>query len=222
MLPLFVVTCASAAPAWSGAHVAGEDEAPRRAAVAVGVGGSWIVGDNAAGYDAGAAERLVVDIATGHTTAFTVELDHARHALADAGAYFPDTPLPADAITGFRDYVVVDAGFRLALDVRGPDADPDRVTALPYLRVGLGLALTNTLLDAPGFAGRVAMRSRTAWPAPGFTAGAEIRIRRWISLFPQIKTQFQVFEDGAESTGGHTRVGAEWRIQPALDASINF
>ncbi|MDP2316082.1 MAG: hypothetical protein Q8P41_24510 [Pseudomonadota bacterium] len=226
MLPLYALVSSAvatgAAAEGSGPRIVG-DTAPRRAAIAAGLGGSWIVGDNAAGYGGALSERIVVDLATGDLIAFTVELDHARHALVDAGAYFPEAPIPAGALTGFRDYLVIDAGFRLGIPVGDPRARrSDRVRGVPFVRIGVGLALTSTLLDAPGFDGRVAMRSNTAWFAPSLSAGAEVRIRPWISLLPHMKTQVQVFEDTAESVGGPTRVAAEWRFQPALDVSIHF
>jgi hypothetical protein len=218
---LWMVSLASAASGWSGAHVVGEDTRPRRASVSAGLGGSWILGENAAGYAPGLAERVTVDLALGPATAFDVEFDHARHVLDDASAYFPGANAPADALSGFRDYMSVDAGFRLGFDATAQARSPV-VRVFPYVRLGLGAAFTNTLLDGPGFAGRVAMRSRTAWPAPSVAAGVEVRVRRWISLVPQMKSQVQVFEDVAESTGGKTSVAAEWRLQPTLDVSINF
>ena len=225
MLPLSAfaiqaVTVAAAADE-AGPRYVGE-AAPRWVSVAAGLGGSWIVGDNAAGYGSALSERVVVDLATGDLVGFTVELDHARHGLVDADAYFQGAPIPADAVTGFRDYLVVDAGFRFGLPVGGPDHADDPVRVVPYVRVGAGVARTSTLLDASGFDGRVALRSNTAWPAASLSAGAEVRIHRWISLVSHLKTQVQVFQDVAESIGGPSRVAAEWRFQPALDVSIHF
>lgn len=221
MLPLYALALAAAADGSGPRFVS--DDPPRLLSIAAGLGGSWIVGDNADGYGGGLSERVVVDLATGDLVAFTIELDHARHTLSDAGAYFPEAPVPRGALTGFRDYLVVDVGFRLGLPVGAPRVrPPDRVHAIPWLRVGVGVGVTSTLLDAPGFDRRVALRSNTVWPTPSLGAGAEVRIRPWISLLPHIKTQVQVFEDTAESIGGATRVAAEWRFQPALDVSIHL
>ncbi|MFN7143927.1 MAG: hypothetical protein ACK4YP_09140 [Myxococcota bacterium] len=195
------------------------DERPAPA-IAAGIGGSWILGGNADGYGGALAERVAVDLPTGPLVAFTVELEHARHTLDDAGAYFPSVTVPAGSLSGFRDYFVADAGFRFVIPVGDPD--PARVSAAPFLRLGLGVALTSTLLDAPGFDGRVALRSNTAWPAPSLSGGAEVRIRRWISLLPHAKAQVQIHEDAAESSEGATPVAAEWRFQPALDVRIHF
>jgi hypothetical protein len=218
MLPVCLFALAAASD--GGAPRAEVDERPRIASLAVGLGGSFLHGDNAAGYAGSLAERVVLDLATGDLVSFTLEFDHARHALTDSGAYFPEVPVPAGALSGFRDYYALDAGFRLAVPVG--TRDPTRVRALPFLRLGVALAATSTLLDAPSLDGRVALRSNTAWPAPSVGAGVEVRIRRWISLLPHMKTQVQVFEDTAESIGGPTRVAAEWRFQPALDVSIHF
>ncbi len=235
-----LVAPSSAAEGWSGATVSGgEFGRPRVGGVAVGVGGSWIVGANGGGYRGGLAERLAFDVALGRHRpnavigAFTVELDHARHSLTDAGAYFSDasssatdstgTTIPPSALTGFRDYIVLDAGFRVGFDVSGTErASVGEVRVLPYVRLGVGVAFSSTLLDAPSFTGRVAMRSRTAWPAPGLSLGAEVLVRRWISVLPHVKTQVQVFEDAAESMGADTRLAAEWRLQPAIDVRVNF
>ncbi len=216
-----MLLCVAAALAsdWSGPRVVGELD-PRKISVAAGLGGSWISGANAAGYTGGLTERLVLDVPTGELVAFTLDLDHARHALVDADAYFPSVRVPAGSFTGFRDYFVVDAGFRFGIPVGDPD--PARVHAVPFLRLGVGAVFTSTLLDAAGFAGRVAMRSNTAWFAPSLAAGAEVHIRRWISLLPHARVQVQIVEDTADSVGGPTRVAAEWRFQPALDVRINF
>jgi len=219
MLPLYAIALAAAAADGTGPRFV-SDRPPPLVSVAAGVGGSWILGSNADGYGGGLSERVVVGLATGELVAFTVELDHARHLLTDAGAYFPEAPIPQGALSGFRDYLVVDLGFRFGLPVGSRDAA--RVHVVPYLRLGVGVAVTSTLLDLPGFDRRVALRSNTVWPAPSLAAGAEVRIRRWISLLPHLKTQVQVFEDSAESIGGDTRVAAEWRLQPALDVSIHF
>lgn len=233
MLPLFALAlvaptspalAAEAPSGGSGPRIVGE-LAPVRLTLAAGLGGSWLLGDNAAGYDAALSERVEIGLPTGDLVAFTVELDHARHALTDAGAYFATdgrtAAIPADAVTGFRDYLVVDAGFRFGIPVV-PAGRADVVRVVPYLRLGVGLARTSTLLDAPGLDGRVALRSNTVWPAPSLAAGADVRIRRWISVLPHVKTQVQVFEDVAESIGGSSRVAAEWRFQPALDVSIHL
>jgi len=218
MLPLCLFALAAASDAASPDATA--DERPRITSIAVGLGGSILLGDNASGYADSLAERVVFDLATGDLVCFSLEFDHARHPLTDSGAYFPEAPVPAGALSGFRDYYALDAGFRLGVPVG--TRDPNRVRALPYLRVGVALALTSTLLDTPSLDGRIALRSNTAWPAPSLGAGVELRIRRWISLLPHLKTQVQVFEDTAEDLGGPTRVAAEWRFQPALDVSIHF
>lgn len=195
------------------------DERPAPS-IAAGLGGSFIGGGNAEGYGGALAERVAVDLPTGRLVAFTIELEHARHALADAGAYFPSVTVPAGSLAGFRDYFVADAGFRFVIPVGDPD--PARVSAAPFLRLGFGIALTSTLLDAPGFDGRVALRSTTAWPMPSLAAGVEVRLRRWISLLPHAKAQVYVAQDAAESAGAPAPVAAEWRFQPALDVRIHF
>ncbi|MDP2309034.1 MAG: hypothetical protein Q8P18_23625 [Pseudomonadota bacterium] len=221
MLPLYVIALAAAAEGSGPRFVS--DRPPLVVSVGAGLGGSWVLGANAEGYGGALSERVTVDLPTGDLVAFTVELDHARHRLSDAAAYFPEAPIPKGALTGFRDYLGVDMGFRVGLPVGDPRArEATRVYAVPFFRLGLGVAVTSTLLDAPGFDGRVALRSNTVWPTPSLSAGADVRIRRWISLLPQLKTQVQVFEDSAESVGGATRVAAEWRFQPALDVSIHF
>lgn len=228
MLPLVTLALSADAYAADGSgprYVNGGSGGPTRGRVVsltAGLGGSWIVGGNADGYAGALSERFAVDLATGDLVSFTIELDHARHALTDAGAYFPEVAIPDGALSGFRDYLVVDVGFRLGFPVGPPSRADDRVYAVPYVRFGVGAAVTSTLLDAPGFDGRVAMRSNTVWPAPCLSSGAEVRIRRWVSLSPHVKAQLQLFEDTAESIGGATRVAVEWRLQPALDLSFHF
>ena len=188
---------------------------------AVGIGASFLTGGNAPGFGAGLLERLVLDVPTGDLIAFTVEADHARHGLTDASAYFPGLAVPADAMDGFRDYFAVDLGFRFGIDVGRPRAE-GRVRAVPFIRTAVGAVFTSTLLEAPGLDGRVALRSNTAWPAPGIGAGCELRIRRWITVIPRLDAQVLVVEDTVEYEGGPTSVVAEGRFRPAVDVSFNF
>lgn len=213
---LFAATALAAD--WSGPRVIRDDD-PRKISVAVGLGGAWLAGGNAPGYGGGLTERLVLDVPTGDLCAFTVDLDHSRHTLVDADAYFPSVVVPGSSLSGFRDYFTVDAGFRLGFPV---PRDPAVVSVVPYVRIGVGAVFTSTLLDAPGTDGRVAMRSNTAWFAPSLSAGGEIRIKRWISVLPHLRAQVQVVEDAPESTDAPSPIVAEWRYQPAVDVRINF
>lgn len=208
------------APDYRGAKVRTDFTRDRVVSVVVGLGGSWILGGNAEGYGAGVAERASVDLALGRASAFCVDLDHARHTLRDAAAYFPDASVPADATPGFRDYLTVDAGFRIGVPLVD-DAPSDVVTAVPYLRLGVGATLTTTLLDVPAFTGRLALRSQTLVPSPSVGLGVEIRIRRWITVVPHVKAQFAIARDVGE-VDLDEQWGMESRIQPAIDVAFNF
>lgn len=203
---------------WSGPRVIRDDD-PRKISVAAGLGGAWIAGSSAAGFSGGLVERLVLDVPTGDLCAFTLDLDHSRHALVDADAYFPAVRIPGGSISGFRDYFAIDVGFRLGFPV---PRDPARVSTVPFTRIGVGAVFTSTLLEAPGIDGRVALRSNTAWFAPSLALGAEVRIKRWISVLPQVRAQVQVVEDAPESTDAPSPIVAEWRYQPTVDVRINF
>jgi hypothetical protein len=217
---VLVFAAAALAADWSGPRVVGDDPPPVVSIVA-GLGGSFLAGGNAPGYAGGLLERLALDFPTGDLVAFSLEIDHSRHALADAGAYFSSVEnVPAGSLTGFRDYFVLSPGFRFAFP--GGRPQDGVVTVRPFVLIGLGVAFTSTLLDGAGFDGRVALRSNTAWPAPSLAAGAEIRLSRRVDLLPHLEAQVHVFEDTAESVGGPSRVTAEWRFQPALDVRINF
>lgn len=217
---MWLLLASTAAAEWSGPRVVGETK-PRKVSLAAGIGASFLVGGNGSGFGAGLLERLVLDVPTGELVAFTIEADHARHGLVDAGEYFPGLAVPADTLDGFRDYFAVDLGFRLGIDV-GTPRERDRVRAVPFVRPAVGVVFTSTLLEAPGLDGRVALRSNTAWPAPGIGAGCELRIRRWITVIPRLDAQVLVVEDTVEYEGGPTDVVAEGRIRPAVDVSFNF
>lgn len=195
----------------------------RRGSLAVGLGGSWILGGNADGYSGGVAERIGGALAIGEVSAFVLDVEHTRHTLADAGAYFPGIAVPASSVAGFRDYVVMDAGFRLGFDFSDQTrvGRGARVSAYPFLRSGAALVLTTTRLDVPSLSGRRAISSVEASPALSLGGGAEVRIRRWISLLPHVKAQVLLKEDPSETSGG-SRWGLEWRVQPAIDVSFNL
>lgn len=211
------------APDYGGARVRTDFAEPRVASVVVGAGGSWLLGDAGAGWSGGVSERVGVDIALGDASAFAIDLEHARHHVRDAGAWFPERDVSAAAMEGFRDYFVVDAGFRLGIDVTEGTALPsaERLVVVPYLRLGVAGAVTSTRIDAPAFDGRIPVRSRELQAAPSLGAGVELRVRRWISVVPHAKAQCLIARDVGE-IDGHERWGLEWRLQPALDASFNF
>jgi hypothetical protein len=216
---LLLITLASAASDWSGPRVLGGDPAPTPT-LAAGLGASFLAGGNAGAYAGGLAERILFTAPTGELVAFTLEFGHARHALVDADAYFPAVTVPAGSLDGFRDYFAGNLGFRFEFPVGTPR--PGAIRARPFLRVGVGAVYTSTLVEGPGFDGRIAMRSNRVWPAPTASTGADIRVLRWLTLAPHLGVEVQIDEDVAESTGGPTHVGVEWRFTPALDLHIHL
>jgi hypothetical protein len=206
------------------------------ATLAVGLGGAWLFGGNADGFAPGLTERVAIGFSFGRdrapddtldgppppppgTSGFELVLDHARHPLTDAGAYFPGDDVPPDAVTGFRDYLMVEPGFRIGLS--RPDPDAGHVTVVPWIHLGIALAVTSTRLDAPSLDGRLALRNVDAWPAPALGLGMDVRVRPWLALRPAVTGHVLVRDDPAES-GTTTHWGAEWRIQPALDVAFRL
>lgn len=223
MLSLLLAGLALAgSPEIRGARVRTDFGKPPPWSVSVGLGGSWIFGGNADGYGGGVAERVAVGLALGQASALTLDVDHARHGVRDASAYFPDADVPAGAVSGFRDYTAVDVGLRLGWDLaEGARRDEDAVSVVPFVRLGAGVALTTTLVDVPSFDGRLPLRSQAVLPAPSLGVGTEVRIRRWFRVVPHVKAHAVLAADASELDGGE-RWGVEWRIQPAVDASFHF
>lgn len=223
MLSLLLAGLALAgSPEFRGARVRTDFGKPPPYSVAVGLGGSWIFGGNADGYGGGVAERLSVGLALGQTSALVLDLDHARHGVRDASAYFPDADVPADAVSGFRDYTALDLGLKLGLDLAEKSrVEEDALAVVPFVRLGVAAAFTTTLVDVPSFEGRLPLRSQAILPAPSLGAGAEVRIRRWIRVVPHVKAHAVLAADASELDGSE-RWGVEWRVQPAVDASFHF
>jgi hypothetical protein len=193
--------------------------ADRKVTVFVGGGGSWVIGGNAAGYRAGLAQRVGVDVALGRAGSIYLDADHAHQGLDDATPYFPDVQAPEDALLGGRDYLAFDVGGRLGVRMAG--GRPSGVTAFPFFRFGAGAVFTDTKLEAPAFEGRQLIHSRAAAPMISMGGGAEVRVVDWLSLLPALSVQALGAADPGE-VDDETEVGVEVRAQLGLDVGFNF
>lgn len=193
---------------------------PRCVTLGVGIGAAFITGANADGYGPGLTERVVFDVATGPLVTFGVALDHARHGVVDAGAYYPSVTVPDASLTGFRDYFVADLGFRYHIPI--VILEPHRMTASPWLRTGIAAVYTSTRVEGPGFDGPVALRSTAIWPALSFGAGAELRFTPWLSANPHLVVQGALVPDAPESSTAGATVSGELRVLPSLDVSVRL
>lgn len=192
----------------------------RKASLAVGPGVGFLIGGNGGGYGVGFAQRARVDVALSPVTSLQLDLDHSRHPLHDASGYFDEVAIPADAIEGTRDYVVLDFGAQVDIDPV-PATSPDHFHVNPLVRFGAGVGFTDTKLDAPSFDGRVEIRSRAVAPAISLGTGVELRVQRWLTLAPAITFQGLLARDDGE-IDQQTQIGVEMRGQATLDVTLNF
>lgn len=192
----------------------------RTASLAVGPGVGFIVGGNGGGYGVGFAQRLRLDAALSPVTALQLDLDHSRHPLHDASGYFDELAVPADALEGTRDYVVLDFGAQVDIDPV-PSPSPDRFHVNPLVRFGAGVGFTDTKLDAPSFDGRVEMRSRAVAPVVSLGAGVELRVQRWLTFVPAFRFQGLLARDDGE-IDHQTQIGVEMRGQATVDVTLNL
>ena len=192
----------------------------RKVSLAVGPGVGFLVGGNGGGYGVGFAQRVRIDGALSPVTSLQLDLDHSRHPLRDASGYFEELAVPADAMEGTRDYVVLDLGAQVDIDP-GPAPTPDRFHVNPLVRFGAGVGFTDTKLDAPSFEGRVELRSRAVAPLISLGAGVELTVRRWLTFAPAFQFQGLLARDDGE-IDHQTQVGVEMRGQATLDVTLNF
>lgn len=197
-------------------------DAPRERSVSVatGAGVGFVLGGNGAGYGVGLAEHVGLDFRLSRVAAIQLDVDHSHHRLGDASGYFPDLVVPADSLTGTRDYLLADAGVRVSVDL-ARDADPDAVRPVPFVRFGGGAAFSDTKLTAPAFSGQTELRSRLASPMVSVGVGVELKLRQWLSLTPHARFQAIVARDDGE-IDAQTAVGVETRGQAILDVVFNF
>lgn len=198
--------------------VGGEDrtDTDRLASLAGGAGVSFVAGRNGSAMGAALAERVALSLAIGEVSAIAVELDHARHEVVD-GARFFDLEAAPGGVTGWRDYLALEAGGRIGLVIeRRPGT---RVH--PWLWLGVGVVFTGTEVVVPAFTGTADIRTRAAAPIASLGFGAAVRILDWLSVQPAFKTQFLVAPDPGEVDGKEVW-GLEARMQPAVDVSLDF
>jgi hypothetical protein len=193
---------------------------PRCGTLGIGVGAAFISGANADGYAPGVSERVTFRVATGRLVQFAVSLDHARHDLVDAGAYYPTVTVPEGSLSGFRDYFVADIGFRYHIPI--VILEPHRMTVSPWIHTGVAVAYTSTRVEGPGFAGPVALRSTALWPGLSVGAGAELRFTPWLSADPHLIVQGMLLPDAPESASNSDTVSGELRFLPSLDVNVRF
>jgi hypothetical protein len=198
------------------------DDGPRHhASVVLGASASIPISDPA--WGPGFAQRLSAEVAMGPVSAFTFDFEHARVRAADADALFPDAAVPADAVAGHLDTFSFDAGPRIGIDLRRPEArlDHEALHAVPYVRFGVVGSLTRARLEAPAFAGTIAMPGALAGPGVSVGAGCNVRIKRWFALNPGARMTAMLVQDPSED-GGKDVWAVAWRLAPGLDVSFDF
>lgn len=218
---LLVALTALSFPAAAADIVTDEDDRRHFGSVVVGAAASIPLADG--GWGPGFAQRISGEIALGPVSSFTLDLEHARERLVDADAVFPDAEVPSDAVTGARDTFLFDAGARIGVDFRHPDArdDFEALHVVPYVRFGLVGTTVRSTLVAPAFDGEVRIPGSVAGPGVSAGAGFNVRVKRWFAVNPHAKAISLLVEDPSED-GGKDRWSVAWRLQPGVDVSFDF
>lgn len=191
----------------------------RLASFASGIGASFVAGKGGA-YSPAFAERMVLSLSMGEASALSLEVDHARHTLANASGLYPEFTVAADAASGYRDFLTLELGGRIGLSF-SERLPSDQIRAWPWLWIGAGCAFTDTSLEIPGFVGGVSVRTRATTPMATLGGGAEIRLKPWLSVHPGFKAQFLVANDHGE-VDHLDKWGVTVRGQAAVDVAIDF
>jgi hypothetical protein len=113
------------------AALAAPPKSDRLVNVGLGLGAGLVAGQGAEAWGAGFAQRVAVGITPGPGFgALGLELGHTRHPVTDADALFPDVSVPADEVSGARDLVTLDLGYRIGVNVYGRERP--LVMAIPF------------------------------------------------------------------------------------------
>jgi hypothetical protein len=199
--------------------LANASAADRNPAMELGLGVGVLGGGSGGGYGVGASQRAGLDIPAGPVHSVILSGEHAHHRLLDAQSYFSDAVVPEDALVGGRDRWSLNLGARFQLPLAAPSED--RVVVEPLIEIGVGFVATHTQVIVPGFAGRTRLGSWNTAPALNVGLGADLRLRRFLSLVPAVRVATSLQQDAAEQ-GGPASFGAEVRGDLSLSARVTW
>lgn len=192
----------------------------RHATVGLGFGAGFVVGDVADAWGPGFGQRLSLGVTTARgISAVTLDVTHSYNAVANADALFAEAEPDADAVTGGRDTIALDLGYRGGFDLYGGERPGVRV--IPFVRPGLGVAVIASELTLPSFAGHSILQSRVPSPVVSMGLGAEIRIGSVFSVSPGL-TAGVYFAENLGEQGEKDTYGIEWIVLPAIDLAASF
>ena len=197
---------------------------PYHAAVGLRGGGSWLLGFAGDAYGGAPNFGVIVDIPFGPESGISLEFDQAVHPLVDATETTVNASgeLSEGAMSGSQRHIGVDAGIRLGFDFSDPSyRNPKRVFAVPWIRLGAGLGITDSAITLAAFEGQTLLRSRNVRTVGTSAFGVQIRIPPRFQLQPVIKTVAFFGIDPVEITDNQ-QLKVEFRALPALDFLVSF
>jgi hypothetical protein len=187
-------------------------------------GPDFLLGRPESAYKPALDLGLVVDLPLGEETGVSLEVDHALHHLDDANPLLDGAGASVDpgAFSGTQRFLSFDLGVRLGmLFIDETRIQPDTVLLLPWVRFGLGLSLTDTILTIPSFEGQEPLRTRKPMVTVDPSLGVAIHLARPFTLQPSCKAVMLAGIDHDE-VGNEDALRIAWRVLPSLDLLANF
>jgi hypothetical protein len=166
----------------------------------------------------------IVDVPFGPESGVTLEIDHSVHNLTnpDAIVQNPSGPLSEGALSGSQRHTGIDVGFRLGLDFTDESWNATtRTVAVPWIRLGLGLGITDTSITLASFEGQELLRSRNARTVLVNGLGVQIRIPPRVQIQPSLKSVAFFGIDEVEISDAR-KLKVEFRLLPSLDILVSF
>ena len=225
LLTALALLCALPA---SGATTTGYDDPildiPYHVAVGVRGGTAMLLGFSGDAYAMAPAFGAVVDVPFGPEAGVTFELEHAVHELTEPDELIQNASgdLSQGALSGSQRHTGIDVGLKLGLDLTDQSwSTTQRTVAIPWLRLGVGLGITDTSVTLPSFEGQELLRSRNVRTVLVNGIGLQIRIPPRVQIQPNVKSiAFFGIDEVEISTARKLKV--EFRLIPSLDLLVSF
>jgi hypothetical protein len=187
-------------------------------------GASFLAGSQGAAYAPGPAAGLLLDVPFSEYAGFTMGMVYASHRVDDPGALFdPDGLQQAlDPVTGNQHHYQADIGLRFDLDMTDPTRyRPKRVTATPWLRLAVGVSMTDSLLHLATTGGRESSRTRRPHALLCPALGLSIDLPKLVTISPSFQS-ITMFGLDHDEVANDDALRTVFRLQPALDLLFRF
>ena len=197
---------------------------PYHVAVGIRGGPSMLLGFSGDAYATAPAFGAIIDVPFGPESGVTLELDHSVHNLTNPNGTVQNAsgPLSEGAMSGSQRHTGLDVGVRFGLDFTDESwSTAKRTVAVPWIRLGVGLGITDTSITLASFEGQELLRSRNARTVLVNGLGVQIRIPPRIQIQPNLKSVAFFGIDEVEISDAR-KLKAEFRLLPCLDVLVSF